>query len=175
MFNRLFPKRQCIRPYTILQRNICGLIHNNHTNPLQIQQQNPSQSSCISTVSPLQYQSVRHFGKIIKIYNQPDVGEGTVEVDILEWHVEVGHDVKGLQTIGRGKYEKADIDILAPSYSGKVHRIVVAAGETAIVGKPLIEFETDDDGSTPSDSVASEAKSTKIESSTMYVLSLSMC
>merc|ERR1719474_1075193 len=127
------------------QRHICGTINTqHHALPLH------PRSSSLSSSSALLHHPVRWFSKIIKTYNQPDVGEGTVEVDILEWSVQPGDDVKGLQTIGRGKYEKADIDILAPSYSGKVHRIVVAAGDTAIVGAPLIEFEVDDEGSSPS-------------------------
>merc|ERR1719474_1010435 len=134
------------------QRHICGTINTqHHALPLH------PRSSSLSSSSALLHHPVRWFSKIIKTYNQPDVGEGTVEVDILEWSIQPGDEVKGLQTIGRGKYEKADIDILAPSYSGKVHRIVVAAGETAIVGKPLIEFEVEDDGSSTTSPSASSS------------------
>lgn len=121
--------------------------------------------------------NIRHFGTKIKVYNQPDVGEGTVEVDILEWLIKEGDKVKALQTIGRGKYEKADVDILAPTYDGIVHKILVEAGTVAIVGKPLIEFEVDDDGSSSSDKSSIQNNSdttTNIDSSTMYVYPLKL-
>lgn len=97
----------------------------------------------------------------IKTYNQPDVGEGTVEVDILEWSIAVGDSVSMLQTIGRGKYEKADIDILAPAYSGTVHRICVPAGNVAIVGQPLIEFAVEEE------ELAAPKSATNIASATL--------
>lgn len=104
---------------------------------------------------------IRLFATTIKTYNQPDVGEGTVEVDILEWSIAVGDSVSMLQTIGRGKYEKADIDILAPAYSGTVHRICVPAGNVAIVGQPLIEFAVEED------ELAAPKSATNIASATL--------
>jgi len=129
-------------------------------------------SACthLSCLNPYHKNNIRHFGTKIKTYNQPDVGEGTVEVDILEWLIKEGDKVKALQTIGRGKYEKADVDILAPTYDGIVHKILVEAGTVAIVGKPLIEFEVDDDDSSSSDtsSIQNNSDTTKnIDSSTM--------
>ena len=118
-----------------------------------------------ASLSSLHTHHRRYFAKKYKTYNQPDVGEGTVEVDILEWLIKPGDTVKALQTIGRGKYEKADVDILAPTYDGIVSKILVEAGTVAIVGKPLVEFEVEDDGSPSTDDTTQEV----IESTTMYV------
>lgn len=90
---------------------------------------------------PYQLSSNRNF--TILVHNQPDVGEGTVEVDILEWYVKIGDKVKSLQIIGKGKYEKADVDIYSP-YTGIVHQIVIEAKNIARVGEPLIAFEVED-------------------------------
>merc|ERR1719295_2267654 len=156
MFNRLLTKRQCVRPFSAHSRNICGLSRPTH--PVT-----PSPVHCHISALPSFLSHIRHFGTTIKTYNQPDVGEGTVEVDILEWNIAPGDEVSMLQTIGRGKYEKADIDILAPAYSGIVHKICVPAGQVAIVGQPLVEFEVEDDAATadtPSETPTNIASST---------------
>mmetsp|Transcript_47117 Transcript_47117/g.75491 ORF Transcript_47117/g.75491 Transcript_47117/m.75491 type:complete len:580 (+) Transcript_47117:778-2517(+) len=191
MFNRLVPKRQCIRSYNIAGRSICGLVRSHEKSKITccpqmtLNEHRSMSSSFVSSCSPsycsnspttaphtlppqsYQHHIRRHFGAKIKVYNQPDVGEGTVEVDILEWLIKPGDKVKALQTIGRGKYEKADVDILAPTYNGTVHKILVEAGTVAIVGKPLVEFEVDDDGSTSSAPSIDEESSTSIDSATM--------
>ena len=159
----------------VANRNICGVIRSNpHTiyNDCSITSSFVSYTSDhISYSSLFNYHIRRSFGTKIKVYNQPDVGEGTVEVDILEWLVKPGDQVKALQTIGRGKYEKADVDILAPTYDGTVHRLLVEAGSVAIVGKPLVEFQVDDTGSPSSSSSSSiennDDTTTNIDSSTM--------
>ena len=89
--------------------------------------------------------SVRYFGTK-KIFNCPEAGEGQTEIDILEWFVKPGDNVKIFDIIGRGKYEKADIDIIAP-YAGKVEQLFVDAGSVATIHKPLIEFEVEGDDS----------------------------
>eukprot|EP01083_Nonionella_stella_P293773 999031_1 len=131
MLNRLFPKSQCRKGYFFVNRNrnVCGLLNRSNIN--------------YQLLSNVLFNK-RYFGTKIQVYNQPDVGEGTVEVDIIEWLIKPGDNIKPLQTIGRGKYEKADVDILAPAYAGIVHKILVNAGEIALVGKPLVEFEIED-------------------------------
>ena len=161
MFNRLVPKRQCIRPYSIANTRITSNIQLTR-NIFSMTSHHPQHIN--TTNISVYHQQIRYFGKKIKVYNQPDVGEGTVEVDILEWLIKEGDTVSALQTIGRGKYEKADVDILAPTYTGTVHKILVEAGSVAYVGKPLVQFEVEDDGiASPEDS-----KPNILESSTMY-------
>eukprot|EP01083_Nonionella_stella_P293772 999030_1 len=135
MLNRLLPKSQCKKAYFFVNpnRNLCGLIN-------RINRPNVNYELLSNILL-----NKRSFGKKIQVYNQPAVGEGTVEVDIIEWLIKPGDNIKPLQTIGRGKYEKADVDILAPAYGGSVHKILVNAGEIALVGKPLVEFEIEDD------------------------------
>ncbi len=66
----------------------------------------------------------------------PDIGEGIVECELVEWLVEEGDEVKEDQPICDVMTDKALVQIPAKS-DGVVEKLYYAKGEIAIVHKPL--------------------------------------
>jgi len=75
------------------------------------------------------------------IFKLPDLGEGTVESEIAEWHVAVGDEVTEEQIVGTMMTDKAAVEISAP-VSGKVKKLAGEPGDIVPVGAALIVFET---------------------------------
>jgi 2-oxoisovalerate dehydrogenase E2 component (dihydrolipoyl transacylase) len=89
------------------------------------------------------------------VFKMPDLGEGTVEAEVVAWHVKVGDLVKEDQIMAEVMTDKAAVEVPAP-VSGKVVSINGAPGEMVRVGSDLIVFETDAEGA--ADSAPAEVK-----------------
>jgi 2-oxoisovalerate dehydrogenase E2 component (dihydrolipoyl transacylase) len=74
----------------------------------------------------------------------PDVGEGLVEADIVEWKVKVGDVVVLNQPLVDIETAKAVVELPSP-YAGTVVALHGNVGDTMEVGKPLIVFEVGGD------------------------------
>ena len=74
-------------------------------------------------------------------FKMPDLGEGTVEAEIVAWHTEPGATVAEDQIIVEVMTDKAAVEVPAP-VSGRVLSIRGAPGDKIAVGSPLIVFET---------------------------------
>jgi 2-oxoisovalerate dehydrogenase E2 component (dihydrolipoyl transacylase) len=72
----------------------------------------------------------------------PDVGEGVVEVELMEWHVAVGDTVAEDQLLVELMSDKANVEITAP-VSGEVLEINGEPGDILAVGSELAVFETE--------------------------------
>ncbi len=79
------------------------------------------------------------------VFKMPDLGEGTVEAEIVAWHTEPGAVVTEDQVIVEVMTDKAAVEVPAP-VSGRVLSITGAPGDKVAVGSPLIVFETDAKG-----------------------------
>jgi len=77
------------------------------------------------------------------VFKMPDLGEGTVTAEVVEWKVKVGDMVKEDQIIAEVMTDKAAVEIPAP-VSGRVLSITGQPGEMVAVGAELIAFETSD-------------------------------
>jgi 2-oxoisovalerate dehydrogenase E2 component (dihydrolipoyl transacylase) len=75
------------------------------------------------------------------VFKMPDLGEGTVEAEIVAWHTAPGADVKEDQVIVEVMTDKAAVEVPAP-VTGRVVSISGAPGDKIAVGSPLIVFET---------------------------------
>lgn len=75
-------------------------------------------------------------------FKLPDLGEGTVESEIGEWHIAVGDQVAEEDVVGTMMTDKAAVEISSP-VSGKVKKLAGEPGDVVAVGSPLIVFETD--------------------------------
>jgi 2-oxoisovalerate dehydrogenase E2 component (dihydrolipoyl transacylase) len=75
------------------------------------------------------------------IFKMPDLGEGTVEAEIVAWHTAPGAAVAEDQIIVEVMTDKAAVEVPAP-VSGRVVSIHGAPGDKIAVGAPLIVFET---------------------------------
>jgi 2-oxoisovalerate dehydrogenase E2 component (dihydrolipoyl transacylase) len=76
------------------------------------------------------------------IFKMPDLGEGTVEAEIVRWHTKPGDAVSEDQPIVEVMTDKAAVEVPAP-VSGVVLSITGAPGDKVAVGAPLIVFALD--------------------------------
>ncbi|WP_017623761.1 dihydrolipoamide acetyltransferase family protein [Nocardiopsis chromatogenes] len=79
----------------------------------------------------------------IQEFRLPDVGEGLVDAEILQWYVQPGDRVEVNQMICEIETAKAAVELPSP-YAGTVHELLAEAGATVEVGSPIIRV---DDGS----------------------------
>ena len=94
-------------------------------------------------------------------FKLPDIGEGVVEGEVVEWMVTVGDTVKEDDPILSVMTDKATVEIPAPC-DGTVTKIIGEAGDILPVGVVCIEFEVEGDGnataSEPAPSVEEKAE-----------------
>ncbi len=74
------------------------------------------------------------------IFKMPDLGEGTVDAEIVAWHTQPGELVAEDQVIVEVMTDKAAVEVPAP-VSGRVLSITGAPGDKVAVGSPLIVFD----------------------------------
>jgi 2-oxoisovalerate dehydrogenase E2 component (dihydrolipoyl transacylase) len=91
-------------------------------------------------------------------FKMPDIGEGVVEGEVVEWMVAVGDVVKEDDPILSVMTDKATVEIPSP-VDGKVTKVIGEAGDILPVGVVCIEFEVDGAGNAS----ASEEAPTKKE------------
>jgi len=75
------------------------------------------------------------------VFKMPDLGEGTVEAEIVAWHTKPGDVVQEDQVIVEVMTDKAAVEVPAP-VGGRVVSISGEPGDKVAVGSPLIVFET---------------------------------
>ncbi len=90
-------------------------------------------------------------------FKMPDIGEGVVEGEVVEWLVAVGDSVKEDDPILSVMTDKATVEIPSP-VDGKVTKVIGEAGDILPVGVVCIEFEVDGDGNASASAPAPEAK-----------------
>lgn len=93
----------------------------------------------------------------------PDIGEGIVECEVVEWRVAEGDQIEEDQPIVEVMTDKALVEITAPE-AGVVTKLYVAQGQIAKVHAPLFAYQveggsqTGDQASQQSNSYQSEAE-----------------
>ncbi len=75
------------------------------------------------------------------VFKMPDLGEGTVEAEVVAWHIKVGDMVQEDQVMAEVMTDKAAVEVPAP-VSGKVVTINGQPGDMVRVGSELVVFET---------------------------------
>jgi 2-oxoisovalerate dehydrogenase E2 component (dihydrolipoyl transacylase) len=83
------------------------------------------------------------------VFKMPDLGEGTVDAEIVAWHTKPGDAVAEDQLIVEVMTDKAAVEVPAP-ISGRVVSITGTPGDKVAVGSPLIVFEVGE-GDAPSE------------------------
>ena len=96
-------------------------------------------------------------------FKLPDIGEGVVEGEVVEWMVSVGDDVKEDDPILSVMTDKATVEIPCP-VDGVVKSIVGKPGTILAVGKICIKFTTE--GGSEEVEEESEPESEEIEEKT---------
>jgi pyruvate dehydrogenase E2 component (dihydrolipoamide acetyltransferase) len=74
-------------------------------------------------------------------FRMPDIGEGIAEVELLEWHVEVGSDVREYDVLATIETDKSIVEMPSP-FTGRVIRLGVKPGDMLPVGDVLVVFDT---------------------------------
>lgn len=79
---------------------------------------------------------------MITDFRLPDLGEGLVEAEIVQWHVAAGDEVTLNQTIAEVETAKAVVELPSP-FAGTVSAIRHAEGDVVPVGEVLISFDVE--------------------------------
>jgi 2-oxoisovalerate dehydrogenase E2 component (dihydrolipoyl transacylase) len=91
------------------------------------------------------------------VFKMPDLGEGTVSAEVVEWKVKVGDVVEEDQIIAEVMTDKAAVEIPAP-VSGRVVALTGQPGDMVAVGSELIAFETAGSEAAAAPSAAAQAQ-----------------
>lgn len=82
-------------------------------------------------------------------FNLSDIGEGIREVVVKEWFVKEGDVVEQFDSLCEVQSDKASVTITS-RYDGKILKIHHFVDDTALVGKPLLDFDVKDEDSSSS-------------------------
>src|SRR5438132_8715470 len=96
------------------------------------------------------------------IFKLPDVGEGTVEAEIVAWHVKVGDKIEEDQNLVDVMTDKATVEMTSP-VTGVVVSLHGAPGEMATVGAPLVELDVKGAGNADASAPAAPSAKPKTE------------
>ncbi|WP_113906357.1 dihydrolipoyllysine-residue acetyltransferase [Aliidiomarina celeris] len=80
----------------------------------------------------------------------PDIGEGIVECEIVEWLVKEGDSIQEDQVVVEVMTDKAVVEIPA-KFDGTVTKLYYAKGDIAKVGEPLFAIGTDSSAAAPAE------------------------
>ncbi|TVU87223.1 2-oxo acid dehydrogenase subunit E2 [Vreelandella titanicae] len=95
----------------------------------------------------------------------PDIGEGIVECEVVEWRVAEGDQIEEDQPIVEVMTDKALVEITAPE-AGVVTKLYVAQGQIAKVHAPLFAYQVEGENQTsdPTSNNKSEAETETAQS-----------
>lgn len=97
-------------------------------------------------------------------FHLSDIGEGIREVTVKEWFVKVGDTVEQFDNLCEVQSDKASVTITS-RYDGKIIKIHHNIDEIALVGKPLLDFDVQDEEGDEEDSSSSSSSSSSSEGS----------
>lgn len=97
--------------------------------------------------------------KIITV-SLPDIGEGVVEGEVIEWLKQVGDSLKQDEPVVVVMTDKATVELPAPT-PGRLAKQYFKPGEKAILHKPLYDIETEGDEEEPKIIQKNEIKENK--------------
>jgi pyruvate dehydrogenase E2 component (dihydrolipoamide acetyltransferase) len=84
----------------------------------------------------------------VKQFKLPDVGEGLTEAEIVTWKVKPGDTVKVNDVIVEIETAKSLVELPCP-FPGTITELLVAEGDTVLVGTPIISVSASGAGAAP--------------------------
>ncbi|KAL1401529.1 hypothetical protein pipiens_006536 [Culex pipiens pipiens] len=88
-------------------------------------------------------------------FNLSDIGEGIREVTVKEWFVKEGDVVEQFDNLCEVQSDKASVTITS-RYDGKIVKLHKLVDEIALVGKPLLDFDVEEDADDSSSDSSSD-------------------
>lgn len=76
----------------------------------------------------------------MRYFKLPDLGEGLIEAEIVEWHIKAGDTVEVDQLMLAVETAKAIVEIPSPQ-AGVVEHTFGNIGDTVHIGEPLVEYQ----------------------------------
>src|SRR4029453_15942734 len=92
----------------------------------------------------------------IHVIKMPDIGEGIAEVELVEWHVQLGDTVVEDQSLADVMTDKASVEIPTP-VAGRVIALGGKPGDVMAVGSELIRIEVEGEGNVAADAAPAKA------------------
>ncbi|MEH6447092.1 MAG: dihydrolipoamide acetyltransferase family protein [Oleispira sp.] len=80
----------------------------------------------------------------MRYFKLPDLGEGLIEAEIVEWHIKAGDSVATDQIMLAVETAKAIVEIPSPQM-GIIEHTFGAIGDTVHIGEPLVEYQGEND------------------------------
>ena len=80
-----------------------------------------------------------------KVFPLPDTAEGLVDAEILAWHIQPGDEVAVNQIIVEIETAKAAVELPCP-WAGVIKELHAQAGDTVLVGSPIVTIDIDPHG-----------------------------
>lgn len=80
----------------------------------------------------------------MRYFKLPDLGEGLIEAEIVEWHIKAGDAVETDQVMLAVETAKAIVEIPSPQ-AGIVEHTFGGIGDTVHIGEPLVEYQGEKD------------------------------
>ncbi|XP_035987684.1 lipoamide acyltransferase component of branched-chain alpha-keto acid dehydrogenase complex, mitochondrial [Fundulus heteroclitus] len=87
------------------------------------------------------HSSAARRGAVVQ-FKLSDIGEGIMEVTVKEWYVKEGDRVSQFDSICEVQSDKASVTITS-RYDGVIRKLYYDVDGTALVGKPLVDIETE--------------------------------
>ena len=78
----------------------------------------------------------------------PPIGEGIQEGEIVKWTVKPGDSIKKDDELVEVMTDKITVKIPSP-VAGKVSKILIKEGETAMIGDAMVEIDSPDESNSP--------------------------
>ncbi len=104
----------------------------------------------------------------------PDIGEGIVECELVEWQIQEGQEIQEDQSVADVMTDKALVEITS-MYTGRISKLYYAKGEIAKVHQPLFQIEIADDESSKAapetPDLESVAEDTRVQADTEKAVS----
>ncbi len=94
----------------------------------------------------------------IYVIRVPDIGEGIAEVELVNWHVQVGDSITEDQHLADVMTDKATVEVPSPTH-GKVLALGGQVGQVMAVGAELVRLEVEGAGNLKENSTQPPAQS----------------
>lgn len=135
------------------------------SNPVTVSDTVPQVSSTVAEGTSTIAQSTSLSSDITEDFILPDIGEGIVECEIVEWLVAEGDNIEEDQPVCDVMTDKALVQIPA-KYAGVVSKLYYAKGDIAKVHAPLFAIRRQGDGQSPTATAQSAVTSQVVATST---------